>query len=136
MLGNLHVRFGVGAGVKLPGLHHRTPGPPPTLSTRYDSSCHSYCTSSYVTCQASCSLDFRKGGREPIVLEGPPLPAGLLAAHQTTPLAIGSRMQILSAVEFPEPVPLLMSCCGMLGVIDAGTYDGAAHHVDRRQSPL
>jgi hypothetical protein len=22
MLGNLHVRFGVGAGVKLPGLHH------------------------------------------------------------------------------------------------------------------
>ena len=24
MLGNLHVRFGVGAGVKLPGLHHAT----------------------------------------------------------------------------------------------------------------
>ena len=24
MLGNLHVRFGVGAGVRLPGLHHRT----------------------------------------------------------------------------------------------------------------
>ncbi len=23
MLGNLHVRFGVGAGVKLPGLHHQ-----------------------------------------------------------------------------------------------------------------
>jgi hypothetical protein len=22
MLGNLHVRFGVGAGVQLPGLHH------------------------------------------------------------------------------------------------------------------
>jgi len=22
MLGNLHVRFGVGAGVKIPGLHH------------------------------------------------------------------------------------------------------------------
>lgn len=22
MLGNLHVRFGVGAGVELPGLHH------------------------------------------------------------------------------------------------------------------
>ena len=24
MLGNLHVRFGVGAGVRLPGPHHRT----------------------------------------------------------------------------------------------------------------
>ena len=24
MLGNLHVRFGVGAGVRLPGLHHHT----------------------------------------------------------------------------------------------------------------
>ena len=24
MLGNLHVRFGVGAGVKFPGLHHKS----------------------------------------------------------------------------------------------------------------
>jgi hypothetical protein len=32
MLGNLHVRFGVGAGVKFPGLHHvrlKYPGPFP-----------------------------------------------------------------------------------------------------------
>ena len=28
MLGNLHVRFGVGAGVKLPGLHHSRTRPP------------------------------------------------------------------------------------------------------------
>jgi hypothetical protein len=27
MLGNLHVRFGVGAGVKLPGLHHLESSP-------------------------------------------------------------------------------------------------------------